>query len=150
MQAELSTLSFICAALLALRLLSKNVRNSVTALSIVIWLCTANLVHGINALVWAGNVNIHIPVWCDIGKYALTVFNICLPVTIVTRVVLCAMVAVPSAYLATSYNLRLIISEQKISVDARACKLRKLLDFGLCYALPAIYLIFREWALVGV
>ena len=65
----LAFLSFVCAIFLAVSILVRRIRTSVPRLSIILWLFGYNLVHGINALVWSGNVDIHIPVWCDIGEF---------------------------------------------------------------------------------
>lgn len=64
----LAILSFVCAVLLAIFIPVQRIRNSVPKLAIILWIFGYNLVHGINAIVWSGNVGIHIPVWCDIGK----------------------------------------------------------------------------------
>ena len=60
--------SFICAAFLAVFIPVRRIRTSVPRLAIVLFLFGYNLVHGVNTLVWSGNVDIHIPVWCDIGE----------------------------------------------------------------------------------
>lgn len=44
-----------------------RVRNLAT-LSIIAWLSAYNLIYGIDAIIWAGNVDIVAPVWCDIGE----------------------------------------------------------------------------------
>ena len=64
----LAILSFVCAVFLAVFIPVQRIRTSVPRLSIILWLLGHNLVHAINALVWSGNVGIHVPVWCDIGE----------------------------------------------------------------------------------
>lgn len=61
-------LSFVCAALIFVFAITKRVRTSVPHLAIVLWLGSFNLIRGINAVLWVDNINIHIPVWCDIGE----------------------------------------------------------------------------------
>lgn len=68
MAVSLAILSFICAAFLAVCISVQRIRTSVPRLAIILWLFGYNLVHGINALIWFGNVDIHVPVWCDIGE----------------------------------------------------------------------------------
>ena len=70
----LAFLSFVCAVCLAVFISVRRIRTSVPRLSIIIWLCGYNLVHGINALLWSGNVDIHTPVWCDIGEFLYLFF----------------------------------------------------------------------------
>ena len=67
MAVELSVISFVSFFLLVLFIPIKGVRMSIPNLAIVLWLAVCNLIHGINAVVWAGHVDIRIPVWCDIG-----------------------------------------------------------------------------------
>ncbi|KAJ7761615.1 pheromone A receptor-domain-containing protein [Mycena maculata] len=43
-----------------------RVKNLAT-MAIIIWLSVYNLTYGVNALIWAGNVNITVPIWCDIA-----------------------------------------------------------------------------------
>lgn len=64
----LAFLSFVCAICLAVFILVQRIRTSVPRLSIILWLFGYNLLHGINALVWSGNVDMHVTVWCDIGE----------------------------------------------------------------------------------
>ena len=68
MQANLAAISFVCALLLALFIPIARVRQDVANLAIVSWLLGANVVHGINAVIWAGNVEVRATVWCDIGE----------------------------------------------------------------------------------
>jgi Pheromone A receptor len=73
MRAELPVLSFICAAILTI-ILSQNLRRGCVAnLALVGYLLACNLLHAINSVIWADNVAIHIPVWCDIGERYATV-----------------------------------------------------------------------------
>jgi len=71
MRSDLPAVSFICAALLAVFIPVARVRCNVPNLAIVAWLVGCNLVHGINAIIWADNVDIRVPVWCDIGMFLL-------------------------------------------------------------------------------
>ena len=39
------------------------------AVAIIFWLLICNIIKTVNSFVWQGNVEIKIPVWCDISKY---------------------------------------------------------------------------------
>ena len=67
MHAELPAVSFLCFAFLVVFIPIRRVRCNMVNLAIVSWLAGCNLIHGINALIWAGNVDTRIPEWCDIG-----------------------------------------------------------------------------------
>jgi pheromone a factor receptor len=66
---HLPLLSFFCAGLLIVFLFILLRRPTVNTpnLSLVVWLIFGNTVHAVNALVWSSNVELRIPVWCDIG-----------------------------------------------------------------------------------
>jgi pheromone a factor receptor len=68
MRSDLQAISFVCAGLLAILLVLPRIRRNVANLAIVLWLLACNLIHGINAIIWAGNIDIHVPAWCDIGE----------------------------------------------------------------------------------
>ncbi|KIJ93471.1 hypothetical protein K443DRAFT_112025 [Laccaria amethystina LaAM-08-1] len=129
MAVEPAALSFVSVVLLGVFIPVKRVRTSVPSLAILLWLIGCNLVHGINALIWAGNLNVHVPVWCDI----------------VTKLVLGANVALPGAFLCISRHLELISSKRKIETDLKTTRNRTLLDFLFCYIIPVIYMALRVW-----
>lgn len=150
MHAELPILSFLCSAILAVFLWIPRVRVNIANLTILSWLILCNVVHGINAILWAGNVNIHIPVWCDIGAQ----FEFCLWLTLigmivfakhaVTKLLLGAAVAIPGACVCIARHLELVSSSRKFSADQHSTRLRTLVDLSLCYILPLFYICFRK------
>ena len=71
MRAELPILSFFCLAILIIILPLNMKRKSVPNIVLSGWLLVCNLIHAINSVVWAHNVTVQIPVWCDIGKKLL-------------------------------------------------------------------------------
>lgn len=68
MRPEFSAISFTCAGLLTSFIPLHRVRCNVSNLAIVSWLIGGNVIHGVNALVWARDINIHAPAWCDICR----------------------------------------------------------------------------------
>ncbi|TFK32934.1 pheromone A receptor-domain-containing protein [Crucibulum laeve] len=127
MPAALPALSFVFAFLLAVFIPVKRISGNVANLAIVSWLVGCNLVHGINAIVWTGNVNMSIPVWCDI----------------VTKLLLGANMALPGACLCISRHLELISSTRTFSSEPRAVRNRMFIDLFLCYILPIIYMFLH-------
>lgn len=67
MRAELPVLSLLPILLFLLVLPGQLKSTSIPAISIFSWLIICNIIHGTNSILWAGNVDIHVPVWCDIG-----------------------------------------------------------------------------------
>ncbi|KAG6899199.1 hypothetical protein C0993_012365 [Termitomyces sp. T159_Od127] len=124
MQANLAAISFVGSALLALFIPIARVRQNVVNLAIVSWLLGANFVHGVNAVIWADNVEIHAPVWCDI----------------VTKLLVGATVALPGAFLSIARRLELVSSARHISEGSKGQKSLVTLEFILCYIVPLIYM----------
>ncbi|KAF9555100.1 STE3-domain-containing protein [Agrocybe pediades] len=116
--------SFVCAVAFLVFLPVRRVRTSVPSLAIVLWLGGCNLIHAVNAVLWAGNVDIHIPVWCDI----------------VTKLLLGVNVALPAAILCIARELELVTSYRKISTDQIVIRNRMILELVLCYVVPVIYM----------
>jgi pheromone a factor receptor len=42
--------------------------GNVATLSIIGWLFVSNIIYAVDALMWADNIDIVIPVWCDISE----------------------------------------------------------------------------------
>ncbi|PPQ94223.1 hypothetical protein CVT25_006649 [Psilocybe cyanescens] len=127
MAVALVILSFTCAGFLAVFVPVKRVRTSVPHLAIVLWLVGHNLIHAINAAVWAGNVDIHVPVWCDI----------------VTKVLLGIKVALPGAFVCIASQLELTSSQRKASMDKRVLRNRMIFELFLCYVFPILYMLLH-------
>jgi hypothetical protein len=59
----------LIAALLVLIPLPRQIRaRNIATISLTWWFFGSCLIASVNAIVWAGNVNDPIPVWCDISK----------------------------------------------------------------------------------
>lgn len=143
----LAFLSFVCAVCLAVFISAKSIRTSVPRLSIILWLLGYNFVHGINALVWSGNVDIHARVWCDIGEI-LCFFLLLLLInnlSIVTNFMLGANVALPAAFLCVSRQLELLSSTRTIPCHPTVVRNWLIFDVFMCYLLPIIYILLRKF-----
>jgi hypothetical protein len=67
----LPTLGFI-AAILALIPLPRQIQaRYIPTIALTWWLFGACIIQSVNEIVWAGNVNNPIPVWCDISEFTL-------------------------------------------------------------------------------
>lgn len=77
MSAALPTVSFFCVVLLSIFAAGPRIRTDFSQLVLVLWLIVCNFIQGINSLVWAGNTDIHIPGWCDLGKAISAIVRPC-------------------------------------------------------------------------
>ena len=66
---ELPLFSFISALLVILPFSFLWHTRNVAVLALMSWLFIANIIYGINSLVWAGNIRNSVPVWCDISQW---------------------------------------------------------------------------------
>ncbi|KAF8230428.1 STE3-like pheromone receptor [Tricholoma matsutake] len=124
MHTELPVVYFLCFALLVTFITTHRVHCNVANLAIVLWLAGYNLIHGINAFIWAGNVNVQVPVWCNI----------------VTKLLLATIVAVSGAVLCISYRLEFLSSSRLILVDPKSRRNCMLIDVIFCYIIPIVYM----------
>lgn len=60
-------MSFLCMGLLLLLSPVFLHSRNVAVILLVAWLVVCNIIHGVNALLWSGNDDVHIPAWCDIS-----------------------------------------------------------------------------------
>ncbi len=75
MHAELPVVSFLCAFLVLMPLPWHWRAGTVPTISISLWLFAANVINGVNAIIWKENVRIVVPVWCDISECDATFFH---------------------------------------------------------------------------
>ncbi|KAF7373136.1 Pheromone receptor [Mycena sanguinolenta] len=115
----LATSAFIASALVLVPLPWHWRARNVATLSIIAWLFVLNVSYAVNALIWAGNVNIVVPVWCDI----------------VTKIKIGATVALPSACLSLALQLHGIARSLKTPNRGR---IGVLVDLALCWGLPSL------------
>ncbi|KAJ7766022.1 GPCR fungal pheromone mating factor [Mycena metata] len=100
-----------------------RVKNMAT-LSIIAWLTAYNLTYGINAIIWDGNVDIRVPVWCDI----------------VTKLKIGADVGLPGSCLCMAKRLNRIT--YGLDMSPRGWRHRTL-DVFLCWGLPVLVMILH-------
>lgn len=71
MHREFPVVAFLAALSLLLPLPWHWRAGNVATLSIIAWLIVVNIIYGVDAIVWGNNVDIVIPVWCDISELRL-------------------------------------------------------------------------------
>lgn len=146
MRAELPILSFFCLVVLIVILPLNLRRKSVANLAISGWLLVCNLIHAINSIVWAHNVAVQIPVWCDIGESNASEQKIILTIAhSVTKLLLASNIAIPAALICHFRELEGVSSNRHCNLSDRY---KKLFEASLCILLPVIYICLRESYLV--
>ncbi|KAH9837860.1 pheromone A receptor-domain-containing protein [Rhodofomes roseus] len=123
MALALAAVAFSCAALLACLLPAYWSSRNVAMLALIWWLIICNIIQGVNVVFWAGNVEVRIPVWCDIG----------------TKLLLGVRVALPSACLCLSNRVRHLL----VTGDARGGIGVLSFDLTMCIIVPVVYMVLH-------
>ncbi|KAJ6536339.1 GPCR fungal pheromone mating factor [Mycena capillaripes] len=119
MPSALQAAPFIASGLVLVTLPHHWRVGNLATLSIIIWLSAYDIIYGVNALIWAGNVDIRVPVWCDI----------------VTKIKIGADVGLPGCCLCMARRLNRIA--HGLEMSPRGWRHRTL-DIFLCWGLPVI------------
>ncbi|KAF8188778.1 GPCR fungal pheromone mating factor, partial [Mycena galopus ATCC 62051] len=123
MHPEFAPISFIAVfSLLPVLPWHWHARN-VATLSIIAWLFIINLICAVDAIIWAGSVDIVVPVWCDISVKLIFGSNF----------------ALPAACLCICIHLEQISSRtpEITSTDDRS---RQIFEGSMCLGLPILFM----------
>lgn len=70
MRAEFPVFSFLSVCILIVALPFKRVRRDIPSTCLLLWLLAWNVIHAVNAVMWAGNAGLRALPWCDLGARA--------------------------------------------------------------------------------
>ncbi|KAJ7743514.1 Rcb2.42 [Mycena maculata] len=118
MHPELAVGAFLASALVLVPLPWHWRARNVATISIIVWLFMSNLTFAINSIIWAGNINYVVPVWCDI----------------VTKLEVGATAALPACALSLALQLWRVSSAARMTHTTRIL----ILDLTLCWGYPAV------------
>ncbi|KAG2154384.1 GPCR fungal pheromone mating factor [Suillus bovinus] len=122
MHPEFPPVSFLAALSLLLPLPSHWRAQNVATLSIIAWLFILNVVYGVDAIIWSDNVNIVIPVWCDITSKIIIGSTFALPAT-------CLCICIHLEHVASVNRRKTLLSDKRI---------RQLFELFMCFGLPMV------------
>ncbi|KIY44535.1 fungal pheromone STE3G-protein-coupled receptor, partial [Fistulina hepatica ATCC 64428] len=118
---ELPLFAFLTAFLVLIPIPWHWRARNVATLSIIAWLFVVNFIYGVNALLWADNVEIKAVVWCDIA----------------TKIVVGASFALPLGTLCVCKHLEAISSTRHVHVDL---KRRMIFEGVMCFGIPMVFM----------
>ncbi|KAJ7145545.1 GPCR fungal pheromone mating factor [Mycena epipterygia] len=119
MPGALPAVAFIAFALVLIPLALHWRSRNIPLLSIIGWLAISDLTYGINSAIWNGNVNIVVPVWCDIT----------------TKIKIGADVALPVCALALALQVyRITLQKPRLGTG---------LELGACFGFPFLIMILH-------
>jgi Pheromone A receptor len=140
---ELAPLGII-AAILVLIPLPRQIRaRNVATIAMIFWFFEHCLVSGVNAIVWAGNVNDSAPAWCEISEAFCVIFY--------RRALIEDMrsamylrngeyIAFPAATLCICKHLEYASSGRPIHLDKRQWR-RACFELFMCVVLPGLWML---------
>ena len=128
-------------------------RQNFPSFALALWLLVANVICGVDALVWAQDAAVHIPVWCDISEWSMKPGNnsrgliICWVPCPATKILIGVSYAVPACLFMISSRLRLAASRNPTRVQRSERELRDsfVLEVALCVGLPLIAMVLRKF-----
>ncbi|KIJ47233.1 hypothetical protein M422DRAFT_164105 [Sphaerobolus stellatus SS14] len=121
---EFPIVSFLLLPLILASLPSHIRSRSIPMISLSLWLALLNIIRGVNAIAWAGNVDIKLLVWCDIT----------------TKLVIGFTFAVPLSALCICRQLEYVSSTRQVMLDHRDKRRRNIFDAILCFGVPTIFM----------
>ncbi|KAF8902018.1 GPCR fungal pheromone mating factor [Mucidula mucida] len=124
MHVEFPIISFICCLLVLAPLPWHWRAGTVPTIAITFWMFLGNLINGVEAIVWADNVIVKIPVWCDIS----------------TKIKLGSNLALPAAILCLCIQLEQVSSSRQVQTSLADKRRRQMWNFILCFILPIFYM----------
>ncbi|EGN92608.1 hypothetical protein SERLA73DRAFT_65462, partial [Serpula lacrymans var. lacrymans S7.3] len=124
MHREFSPVAFLAALLLLLPLPWHWRARNVATLAIIAWLFVINVIYGVDAIVWGNNVNIVIPVWCDITS----------------KLIIGANFALPAACLCVCIHLEQVASVRQARTTSDEKRRRQIFEALMCFGLPLLFM----------
>lgn len=124
LQVLLSAFSFFLSALVLTPLTCYFRASNIAAMAVGGWLSVVNVIYAVDALIWATDANIKVPLWCDISSSFITASHF----------------ALPAAYLCICIHLERLASFSQTSAFVSK-RQRILLECIICFALPFVYSI---------
>lgn len=144
MASALAAVAFLCVVFLACLLPAYWTSRNVAMLTLIWWLILCNAIQGVNAVVWAGNTETKIPVWCDISEYGcFGLRKTSGSYRIGTKLLMGVRVAIPATCVCLSNRVRHLL----MTGDAKGGIGILSFDLITCIAIPVTYMVLREYSI---
>lgn len=121
---EFPVVSFLCAFLALIPLPWHWRAGTIATVSISLWLFLSNILNGVNAIIWADNIRIVAPVWCDIA----------------TKILIGANLALPASVFCLCVHLERVSSVREVGTSSPQRFRRRIFDALCCFILPLFYM----------
>ena len=119
--------------------------RNVATLSMIGWLFVSNIIYAVDAFIWANNIVVVVPVWCDISKpSSISVGNIYWTLALATKLIIGANFALPAACLCICIHLEQVASLRLAHNTLSDRQRRQFFEVGMCLGLPLIFMALRK------
>ncbi|KAL1689496.1 pheromone A receptor-domain-containing protein [Schizophyllum commune] len=125
MRAEFPVFSFLSVCILLVALPFKRFRRNIPSTCLLLWLLAWNVIHAVNAVMWAGNAGVRALPWCDL----------------VTKVMLAALMGVAGCALCMLRVLEFLASARNPGPNARRNTVS--IEVLFCIVIPVIYMLLH-------
>ncbi|TRM58315.1 pheromone A receptor-domain-containing protein [Schizophyllum amplum] len=125
MRAELPVLSIVSVCIITVALPFKRVWRDIPTPCLLLWLLAWNLIHTVNAVMWAGNAGVRTLVWCDLA----------------TKVALAALMGVAGCALCMLRVLEFLATARKPGPNTRRNTVA--IEILFCVVIPLVYIILH-------
>ncbi|KAI0632780.1 pheromone A receptor-domain-containing protein [Trametes polyzona] len=121
---HLAFAAFLAAVLVLIPLPWHWRARNIPTLSLIAWLFMINVAHGVNVILWWGNLKIRVVVWCDI----------------VSKLVISANMALPAACFCLAMRLEGIAAVRQVKTSHLDKRQRVIVDLAICVGIPLVYM----------
>ncbi len=144
---QLPVVAFLSAFLVLIPLPSHWRAHNVATLGLIFWLFFTNIIYGVNAIVWAGNVNDYIPVWCDISErlFLKPKFPFNLRPALATKFTAGASYALPLCTFCICKHLEMVSSSRRASYSVNDRWRRMIFEGVVCFFVPLVFMALRAF-----
>ncbi|KAI0944378.1 hypothetical protein AcW1_002108 [Taiwanofungus camphoratus] len=124
MHPEFPFVAFLAAVLVLIPLPWHWRAGNVATLAITAWLFVVNIIYGVDAIVWGNNVNIVIPVWCDIT----------------TKILIGSNISLAAANMCVCIHLEQVSSGRLVMITRSHKRRRQIFEAIMCYLVPVVWM----------
>ncbi len=145
MHPEFAPIAFIAAFSLLFPLPWHWRARNVATLCIIGWFFVMNIIFAVNAIIWANNVDIVAPVWCDISMCGILRNSFYDAHSLeATKLVIGANFALPATCLCICMHLEQVSSVRITRIHIQDRRRRQYFEAFMCIGLPIIFMVLRS------
>lgn len=144
MHPEFPFVAFLAAVLVLIPLPWHWRAGNVATLAITAWLFVVNIIYGVDAIIWGNNVNIVIPVWCDISECILFASAAIVLTLSATKILIGSNISLAAANMCVCIHLEQVSSGRLVMITRSHKRRRQIFEAIMCYLVPIVWMALRR------